>query len=289
MARRLAAGLVALAAGLAPALLPGPALAQGAPIQPLGAEFVLAGEQTQGGWLRGTVPAGTVALAYNGEPLAFDADGQFIVAFDRDAKPAALLVATLGDGRSVSKALAISPRAWKIEHVSVAPRPGAMPSEEYRIRRAAELARIKAARAIASDSAGWRQAFIWPVRGRLSGMFGSQRIYAGTPGSYHSGTDVATGQSGTPFVAPADGVVILAAQTPFTLEGHLLMIDHGMGLNSAFLHCSALMVKEGDRVRQGQLIGRIGATGRATGPHLHWSVKWRDARLDPILFTGPMR
>jgi murein DD-endopeptidase MepM/ murein hydrolase activator NlpD len=83
-------------------------------------------------------------------------------------------------------------------------------------------------------------------------------------------------------------VVILAAASPFTLEGNLLMIDHGMGLNSAFLHCSALMVKAGDQVRQGQLIGRIGATGRATGPHLHWSIKWRQARLDPILFAGPM-
>jgi murein DD-endopeptidase MepM/ murein hydrolase activator NlpD len=82
--------------------------------------------------------------------------------------------------------------------------------------------------------------------------------------------------------------VILAAQQPFTLEGHLLMIDHGMGLNSAFLHCSAITVKEGDKVRQGQVIGRIGMTGRATGPHLHWSIKWRDARLDPLLFTGPM-
>ena len=139
-----------------------------------------------------------------------------------------------------------------------------------------------------AQSEGWRQSFVWPVKGRLSGLFGSQRIYNGTPGSYHSGTDIATGESGTPFAAPADGVVVLAADQPFTLEGRLLMIDHGMGLNSSFLHCSELLVKEGDRVRQGQVIGRIGATGRATGPHLHWSIKWGQARLDPILFTGPM-
>jgi len=83
-------------------------------------------------------------------------------------------------------------------------------------------------------------------------------------------------------------VVVLAAQTAFSLEGHLLIIDHGMGLNSAFLHCSELTVKEGDHVKQGQIIGRIGMTGRATGPHLHWSMKWLDARIDPLLFTGPM-
>jgi len=83
--------------------------------------------------------------------------------------------------------------------------------------------------------------------------------------------------------------VILVAERPFTLEGNLLMIDHGMGLNSAFLHSSAILVREGEHVKQGQVIGRIGATGRATGPHLHWSLKWNDARLDPILFTGPMK
>jgi len=163
-----------------------------------------------------------------------------------------------------------------------------VPSEEFARRRAIELERINAARRIASGSQGWRQDFVWPAKGRISGRFGSQRIYAGTPGSYHSGIDIATGASGTPFVAPADGVVILAAASPFTLEGNLLMIDHGNGLNSAFLHCSELAVREGDTVRRGQYVGRIGATGRATGPHLHWSIKWRDARLDPILFTGPM-
>lgn len=151
-----------------------------------------------------------------------------------------------------------------------------------------ELARINAARGVKAQSDGWRQKFIWPAKGRLSGLFGSQRIYRVEPGAYHSGLDVA-GATGTPFVAPADGVVILAADKPFSLEGNLLMIDHGNGLNSAFLHCSAILVREGERVKQGQVIGKIGATGRATGPHLHWGMKWGDARLDPLLFTGPMR
>jgi hypothetical protein len=264
-----------------------PAAAATRPTRP--AEFVTTGQLTQGGWLKGVAPAGTVALTFAGRPVPLAADGSFIVAFDRDAAQATSLAARLGDGRTVTQALAIAPRAWNIEHVAIGPRPGALPSEAYRIRRAGELARINAARAINSSSQGWRQSFIWPAKGRLSGMFGSQRIYRGTPGAYHSGTDIATGASGTPFVAPADGVVILVAQTPFTLEGNLLMIDHGMGLNSAFLHCSQVLVREGDVVKQGQTIGLIGMTGRATGPHLHWSMKWRDSRLDPILFTGPMR
>ena len=214
------------------------------------------------------------------------------MSFDRDAAPAATLVAQLGDGRSVTAALAIAPRTWQIEYIAVGPRPGALPSAEYERRRAMEVAQINAARRIVSGSQGWRQDFVWPAIGRISGRFGAQRIYRGIPGSYHSGIDIAPGHngggSGSPYVAPADGVVILAADVPFTLEGNLLMIDHGNGLNSAFLHSSRLLVKPGDVVHRGQALGLIGMTGRATGPHLHWSLKWREARLDPILFTGAM-
>ena len=160
-------------------------------------DFVLSGETTQGGWLRGQAPAGAVSLSLDGTGIQIAPDGAFFAAFDRDAGPQAVLVARLGDGQTVSRAIAITPRAWNIEHVAVGPRPGALPSEEYKRRRAIELARINAARAQQSDAQGWRQAFIWPVRGRLSGLFGSQRIYRGTPGAYHSGTDIATGASGT--------------------------------------------------------------------------------------------
>ena len=256
------------------------------------ASFVYAGELTQGGWLKGSVPGGTVALTLDGAPIDVAPDGRFLVAFDRDAAPAATLVAQLGDGRRVSAALAIAPRAWQIEYIAVGPRPGALPSAEFERRRAIELAQINAARRIVSGSQGWRQDFVWPAIGRISGRFGAQRVYRGNPGSYHSGIDIAPGLngggSGSPYVAPADGVVILAAEAPFTLEGNLLMIDHGNGLNSAFLHSSRLFVKVGDVVHRGQAIGLIGMTGRATGPHLHWSLKWREARLDPILFTGAM-
>jgi len=250
--------------------------------------FALTGQLIQGGWARGMAPRGTVHLALDEKPVRIAPDGRFLIAFDRDAGPVSRLVAESADGSLADYALPVARRDWKIEHVPIGPRPGAPPSEEFARRRAAELELIKAARGIERPSEGWRQRMIWPLTGRLSGRFGSQRIYNGTPGSYHSGTDIATGASGTPFVAPADGVVMLAAEAPFTLEGRLLMLDHGMGLNSAFLHCSAHAVGAGEVVRQGQLIGRIGATGRATGPHLHWSLKWHDARLDAELFVPPM-
>jgi murein DD-endopeptidase MepM/ murein hydrolase activator NlpD len=250
------------------------------------ATFLYAGELTQGGWIRGQAPAGTTSARLGEQALSLDPAGRFFAAFDRDAGPAAALTATLADGRTVETPLAVAPRAWDIEQVNADFRAD-VPEAEYARRREPELARITAAKTLETGSSGWRQRFIWPATGRISGRFGSQRVYRGRPGSYHTGLDIAGG-AGTTYVAPADGVVVLAAAEPFTLEGYLLIIDHGMGLNSAFLHSSALLVREGDAVTQGQPIGRIGATGRATGPHLHWGLTWRGRRLDPLLFTGPM-
>jgi len=248
--------------------------------------FLYSGELTQGGWIRGQVPAGTLSAQLGDKPLALADDGHFFAAFDRDAGASATLSATLRDGRTIESPLTISPRAWQIENINASPTAN-VPSAEFTARRRPELERIAASRQVETGSDGWRQSFRWPVTGRISGRFGSQRVYRGEPGSYHSGIDVAGG-NGTPYVAPADGVVVLAAESPFTLEGYLLIVDHGMGLSSAFLHSSALLVREGEAVKQGQVLGRIGATGRATGPHMHWGLMWRGQRLDPLLFTGPM-
>lgn len=279
--RVLAAG-IALAAAVVVAAAP--SASADIPGSPSG-DLALSGKLSQGGWARGVLPQGFTALSLDGKPVPVAADGQFLIGFDRDAAALAKIVLQDRSGRIIERSLAIAPRAWQIEHVPVALRPGSVPSASFLQRRQGELAQIAAARSTSHAVAGWRQDFIWPVKGRISGRFGSQRIYKGTPGAYHSGLDIATGASGTPFVAPADGVVVLAASTPFSLEGNLLMIDHGMGLNSAFLHASSLAVKVGDVVRQGQYIGNIGATGRASGPHLHWSIKWNDARLDPLQFV----
>lgn len=241
----------------------------------------------QGGMLIGAVPAGATLLTLNGAPIPIASDGHFLVAFDRDAPAEAILTATLDDGRTVTQTLAVAPRAWNIERLTTLPR-FAQPDAEFARLRPPELAQIEAARRVDGGAGGWRQPFLWPAIGRVSGQFGSQRIYQnGEAGAYHSGTDIAQ-PAGTPVIAPADGVVVLAADHPFTLEGNLLMIDHGMGLNSAFLHLSRIDVKVGERVARGQRIGAIGMTGRATGPHLHWSLRWRESRIDPALIAGPM-
>jgi murein DD-endopeptidase MepM/ murein hydrolase activator NlpD len=274
-----------LAATVRPVHAPAPAATSAVPTPSGPAAFVFDGQLTQGGWIRGQVPGGTRSAMLDDTPLIVDAAERFFAAFDRDAPPSAILVARLADGREVRTPLQIAPRAWRIEHIDAARLPGG-PTEAFMAIRRPELARIAAARASSHDVDGWRQAFVWPVEGRISGRFGSQRIYRGEPGAYHTGLDIAPG-AGAAYVAPADGVVVLAATSPFSLEGNLLMIDHGGGLNSAFLHSQRLVVREGDRVKQGQLLGYVGATGRATGPHLHWSLEWQGARLDPLLFLPP--
>ena len=255
------------------------------PVQPVGL-FRLDRAPEQGSLARGIVPPGTVRLVMNGQNIDLAPDGRFLIGFGRDFDATAIIVAYKSDGTNVSERLPVAKRAWHVENLKTVQR-YSQPDAEFQARRPGELDQINAARRMAIQSDGWRQKMIWPAKGRISGFFGSQRIYAGEPGSPHSGVDIAR-PTGTPVVAPADGVVILAAQEPFTLEGRLLMIDHGMGLNSAFLHLSRIDVAEGQVVTRGQVVGAIGTTGRSTGAHLHWGMKLGDVRIDPQLLVGPM-
>jgi murein DD-endopeptidase MepM/ murein hydrolase activator NlpD len=264
-----------------PAPTPMPNIAK-APVEQLD----IADTASQGGVLIGTVSPNAQSITLDDAVIDIAEDGSFLLGFNRDAANQALLRVTYASGRSESRNITVKPRAWDIERVNLARRKRTA-SESFKRRRAPELAQIVAARAVRSDIQGWRQQFVWPAKGRISGRFGNQRIYRGEPGGYHTGVDIAR-PNGTPIVAPADGVVTLAASKPFSLEGNLLMLDHGMGLNSAFLHLSKIAVSKGDVVKKGQYIGNIGSTGSATGPHLHWSMKWNAARLDPMLLTGPM-
>lgn len=252
----------------------------------LAASFALAGQAVQGGLIFGTAPDGTTALALDGVPVALAPGGRFMLGFGRDAGPEAKLTATLPGDATLTETVPIAPRQFRIQSLpTVAARP--VPDAEFEARRPAELAAIKAARTGITIGDGWSQAFIWPARGPVTGVFGSQRIYAGVPGSIHSGLDIAA-PVGALIVAPAAGVVRLA-EGPFTLEGNLVMLDHGYGLVSSFLHLSQIDVKPGQVLAQGDPIGRIGATGRASGPHLHWGMSWgvEAVRVDPQLLLPP--
>lgn len=249
--------------------------------------FGYSGAMIQGGLVVGIAPGGTSLLVFDGTAVPVAPDGRFVIGFDRDAGPAASLAATLDDGRTIRDTLTVAPRGWDVSRLNGLPKLP-VPQPRFDRLRPGELAQIAAARRMQSDAQGWRQAFLWPATGRISTPFGSQRIYRNNEaGSYHSGIDIAVPQ-GTPVLSPADGVVILASERPYLLEGNLLMIDHGMGLDTAFMHLSRIDVRVGEHVRRGQPVALSGMTGRATGPHLHWGLKWRDAKIDPLLVAGPM-
>lgn len=249
--------------------------------------FALAGRPTQGGYLTGQLPAGATNLRLDGQAVRLDG-ARFALGFGRDAPGLAVLDATAADGTLLRQVLRIEPREWAIERIpSLSVRQEANP--EYERRRAMEVPQVQAGKRAGAVSNGWTQTFRWPAAGRISGIYGSQRILGGVPRTPHAGVDIAA-PAGTPFVAPADGVVTLA-RGPFLLEGNILMLDHGHGLVSSFLHLSAFDVQEGQRVRQGDVLGRIGTTGRSTGPHLHWALSLMrgdtDTRLDAELLVPP--
>ncbi|MCI5047114.1 MAG: M23 family metallopeptidase [Aquisalinus sp.] len=247
----------------------------------------LAGDFAQGGLIIGeTMPGSTVML--DDMTLDVDAEGRFIFGFDRDHPETAVLRITYPDGTILApQTLNVEPRDFKIERIDGLPDNKVnqfTPEEEQKIVRGIELK--KAARENMQKQADWTSGFEWPVRGRISGVFGSQRILNGVPRRFHSGVDVAV-PTGTDLRAPADGIVTLAEDDMY-FEGGLVFIDHGQGLESALLHMSRVDVQAGQRVQKGDVIGAVGATGRATGPHVHWSLKWRDRLLDAQLVVPEM-
>lgn len=248
-------------------------------------EIAFDGAFQQGSLVRGHAPGATV-VTLDKRPVPVARDGRFLIAFGRDAAPTAMLTATFADGRRLDRRLDIARRAWSLRNLRTLPK-GTPRTPEEVARRADEVARVDAARARLQPAEGWRQRFRWPVTGRISGVFGAQTIYAGEPGTYHSGVDVAR-PTGTPVMSPADGIIVLASPPQFSVEGNLLIVDHGMGLSSAFLHLSRIDVRVGDKVRQGQALGAIGTTGRSTGPHLHWGVVWQGVRVDPAMVARAM-
>ncbi len=235
---------------------------------------------SQGAMVIGKVPPGS-EVRHAGRMLRVTGYGSVVFGVGRDAAGPLQVSVTRPDGSRQTLAIAVEARDWPVEKVSGVPPRTVSPPPEVAARIAREAAQVGAARRADDARADFAQPFQWPVAGRISGRFGNQRIYNGNPGSPHSGMDIAA-PAGTPVKAPAAGVVTLAAPD-FYITGGTLIIDHGHGISSNFLHLSGIDVKLGDRVEQGQVVARVGATGRATGPHLHWGMNWFDVRIDPLL------
>lgn len=270
---------------VAPAPAAPPADAAAAVASTVSIRTVITGQRVQGGLLFGkTVPGAKVTL--DGLAVMTDAEGRFALGFGRDSAPGAILAIAYPDGSRETETIAVAKRDFPVQRIDGLDQSkvsGFTPGQLKKIE--ADTKKKKAARAKTAPMAYFAEGFAWPAKGRISGVFGSQRILNGEAKTPHSGFDIAA-PTGTPIRAPAAGVVRLAEKDMY-FEGGLVLLDHGLWVESAFLHMSRIDVKPGQRVAKGDVIGAIGATGRATGPHLHWSIRWMSRLVDPQLLLDP--
>lgn len=249
--------------------------------------LALNGKWVQGGFAMGRAwPRALIAV--DGEVLSTaSARGLFVVGFDRDAPASVQIEARALSGRApaVSRTLAIAPGTFPSSRIDGLPPATIAPSDPALLERIAQEVALKAEGFASNlDADDFRDGFVWPLDSyRVTSLWGAQRVLNGTPARPHYGIDLAAPE-GTPIRAPAAGTVAFS-RPGMHFEGGLVLIDHGQGLISAYLHQSRIDVAAGDRLARGQVIGRVGQTGRATGPHLCWRMKWRDRNLDPSLMV----
>ncbi|MBD7921394.1 MULTISPECIES: M23 family metallopeptidase [Xanthomonas] len=271
----------ALALGLLASALAIPSLqAQAGSAASADTRSVFPASASQGALVIGKVAPGS-RVQYAGRTLRVSGYGSVVFGIGRDERGPLRILVQRADGGSESIDIAVTPRDWPLERVNGVPPKTVNPPPAIAERIKREQAQVTAARDRDDDRTDFATPFIWPVQGRISGRFGNARVYNGQPGAGHSGMDIAV-PTGTPVKAPAAGVVTFAAPDLY-LTGGTVLLDHGYGVSSNFLHLSRIDVKVGDRIAQGQVLGAVGATGRATGPHLHWGMNWFDVRIDPLL------
>lgn len=245
--------------------------------------FEIRGEPVEGGLITVFAATGTEA-ALDGVPVPVAPDGTFLVGFHRDT-PDRMILRVREPGRPEERVeLAVRQRTYREQRIDGLPPDRVTPPVEVLGRIREEARRVREARAVVVDVPYHVRGFAWPVQGCVTGVYGSRRILNGEPRRPHFGVDIALPR-GTPVRVPAGGVVVLA-EPGLYFSGGTVVIGHGQGLSSSYLHLDAIFVGKWDRVRAGDLIGTVGSTGRSTGPHLDWRFNWMDARLDPELVAG---
>ena len=266
-----------LSLGLIFSLLSSPVYSEGKPLQGVQSRLV------QGGFYVGQVEPGNQVF-FKEKPVRVSPKGRFVIGFGRDAKVKQeySVHSPSGDVRTIQ--LSLEKRQYAIQRIEGVAQKYVQPAEAVLQRIRLENLEVKSAREFDSDLLDFFQGFSRPAQGPITGVYGSQRYFNGEPRRPHYGLDIA-GPTGTQVVAPADGIVRLA-EPDLYFSGGTIIIDHGFGVSTSYLHLSALDVEPGDQVRRGEVIGRIGATGRVTGAHLDWRLNWFEHRLDPALMLA---
>ena len=253
--------------------------------QVLAVELLLEGQFIQGGLVHGITEPGS-KVSVNATPIRVSPHGLFLVGFGRDEPREVLLKIVSPAHGEVTKVLIVARREYAIQRIDGLAPQKVNPDEKALTRIHAEAALIVAARTRDDPRTDFLTGFMWPAKGSISGVYGSQRILNGEPRRPHFGIDIAT-PIGTPVFAPADGIVSLVHNDMF-FSGGTLVLDHGHGLSSAFLHLSKILVVPEQMIARGDVIAEVGATGRVTGAHLDWRINLFQRRLDPQLLVNPM-
>ena len=251
-----------------------------------GENISLNGHFIQGGLITGQTDPGTM-VSLDGVPLRVSPDGLFVFGLGRNAGSKIVLQTKLAGGGIYSKSFKVDQRKYLIQRISGLPKNMVTPSIDTMDRIKRESRAIRTARSVFTMATHFRAGFIWPSKGQISGVYGSQRILNGQPRRPHLGVDIAA-PKGTPVLASAAGSVTLA-EVDLYFTGGTIVIEHGHGLSTVYSHLSGIDVRQGQIVLQGAKIGAVGSSGRSTGPHLDWRINWFQERLDPMLLAGPMQ
>lgn len=244
------------------------------------ADTIFCGNFQQGEIIRGTTSSAQ-NINLNHKPFPVMDDGSFLLVFGRDENKHVNI--QIDNGRQY--ALAIAPVKWDIQNIKGVPQRKVTPSKEDTDEILREQKDVRQAlHTVDLNRHDWKNGFILPVEGRISGQFGNQRIFNDIPKSPHSGVDIAA-PAGTPVKASASGKVLLSGGNYF-YGGNMVILDHGLGLQTIYMHLQETKVKVGQEVEKGDIIGLVGSTGRSTGPHLHWGASLQNIRFRPHSLLG---
>jgi murein DD-endopeptidase MepM/ murein hydrolase activator NlpD len=239
----------------------------------------------QGQLVVGRAPPKT-HIEFSGHDVRVGADGVFVFGLGRDTAPQVKLKSRDANGNARTLTLDVEQHQYDVERVNGLPQKTVTPDPELLKRIERERDRVAQTRHRDDPREDFEAGFITPVENaRISGRWGRQRIDNGKPMSPHFGLDFAV-PNGTPIRATAPGVVTLA-EMGMVLNGGIVVLDHGHGVSTTTIHMSRIDVKIGQKVNQGDIVGLAGATGRATGPHVHWAANWFDVPIDPALLPKP--
>ncbi|HHZ68245.1 MAG: M23 family metallopeptidase [Alphaproteobacteria bacterium] len=246
-------------------------------------ELLFQGDLEQGALVLAVAAPGALVLV-NGRAVQVDDTGGFMFGLGRDHSPTLVIDVRFIDGTATRRTLTVRQRRYPEQHIDNLSRKMVTPPAEVRERIAREAGAVRDARAHASNATHIRSGLIWPIFGPVTGIYGSRRILNGEPRAPHYGIDIAA-PLGAPVQTMAAGMVRLADE--LYLSGNTVIVDHGHGITSSYLHMQDISVRENQRISQGHVIGHVGATGRTSGPHLDWRINWFEVRLDPELVAGP--